>query len=110
MISGCFDRFVRVWDIQHKKVINWQQTAHFITALKITDCGKRLYVGLINGEVAIYDSSEETLSILKLVSCKNRRGKFSNGRKVTGIECISTNIAMITTNDSRIRFIDSRVT
>jgi hypothetical protein len=36
-------------------------------------------------------------------------GKFSNGRKVTGFEFLSSNIAMVTTNDSRIRFIDARV-
>jgi hypothetical protein len=46
---------------------------------------------------------------MKVVTCKNRRGKFSNGRKVTGIDFLSANIAMISTNDSRIRFVDARV-
>ena len=46
---------------------------------------------------------------MKSISCKNDRGKFSKGRKVTGIEFLSSTIAMVTTNDSRIRFIDSKV-
>jgi hypothetical protein len=47
---------------------------------------------------------------LKVVICRNRRGKFAKGRKVTSIDFITVNIAMITSNDSRIRFIDARVT
>lgn len=42
------------------------------------------------------------------ISCRNRRGKFSSGRKVTGIEFLNLNVAMVSTNDSRIRFIDIR--
>lgn len=37
---------------------------------------------------------------------KNSTGKFSDGRKVTGIEFIDDQVAMVTTNDSRVRFIN----
>lgn len=66
-------------------------------------------MGLINGEVLIYDSTKEKLNPLKSISCKNRRGKFANGRKVTGIDFMSSIIAMVTTNDSRIRFLNIKV-
>jgi hypothetical protein len=66
-------------------------------------------VGLVNGDVVIYDSTQEKMVPLKVVNCKNRRGKFAKGRKVTSIDFITVNIAMITSNDSRIRFIDARV-
>lgn len=75
--SGCFDKFVRVWNLKSKKVVDWQQTSSFITAIKFTSCGERLFVGLVNGEVVIYDSTEEKLKPLKVVFCKNKRGKFS---------------------------------
>ena len=77
--------------------------------MKFTSCGERLYVGLVNGDVVIYDSTQEKLTPMKVVVCKNRRGKFAKGKKVTSIDFISVNIAMITSNDSRIRFIDARV-
>lgn len=41
-----------------------------------------------------------------MICCRNGRGKFAKGRKVTGIEFLNVNFAMVTTNDSRIRFID----
>jgi WD40 repeat protein len=37
---------------------------------------------------------------------KNNNGKFSGGRKVTGIDFFNMNVAMVTTNDSRVRFIN----
>lgn len=66
-------------------------------------------MGLVNGECLIYDSTQEKLKPIKSVICKNRRGKFSNGRKVTGIEFLTSTVAMITTNDSRMRFINIKV-
>lgn len=99
---------MRVWCIKTKKVIDWVQTACEITALKYSNCGERLYVGLVNGDVLIFDSTQEKLTPVRTVVCKNKRGKFSKGRKVTSIDFLSLNIAMITTNDSRIRFIDAR--
>lgn len=35
--------------------------------------------------------------------CKNKSGKFSNGRKITNISFINCFAALITTNDNRIR-------
>ena len=92
-----------------KKVIDWHQTSCYITAIKFTSCGERLYVGLVNGDVVIYDSTQSKLKLLKVVECKNKRGRFSNGRKVTSIDFLNINVAMVTTNDSRIRFIDAKV-
>ncbi len=53
--------------------------------------------------------ASEKLTLMQVISCKNRRGKYANGRKVTGIEFLNTYVAMVSTNDSRIRFIDIRV-
>lgn len=38
--------------------------------------------------------------------CKNKSGKYSNGRKITDISFINCTLALITTNDNRIRMIN----
>ena len=40
------------------------------------------------------------------IDCKNRRGKFALGRKVSGIVFLSQNEVIITTNDSRLRLVN----
>ena len=37
------------------------------------------------------------------VDCRNRRGKFSAGRKVSGIAFLNKQEFLISTNDSRLR-------
>lgn len=73
--------------------------------------GHRLVAGLINGEVHVYDSEKEKLKFIHKIECRNRTGKFSKGRRVTGIEFMSPkqpNCLMVTTCDSRIRFVNIR--
>ena len=73
--------------------------------------GLRLVAGLMNGDVHVYDCSEDKLKHLTKIECRNKIGKYSKGAKVTGIEFFSSkmeNCAMITTNDSRIRFLNTK--
>jgi hypothetical protein len=56
-VSGCFDKIVRVWNVKNRKVIDWQQTSHYITALNQTANGERLCVGLVNGDIVLYDAN-----------------------------------------------------
>lgn len=48
----------------------------------------------------------EKLKFELQIDVKNGNGKFSSGRKVTGIDFLNHSIAMVTTNDSRVRFIN----
>ena len=48
----------------------------------------------------------EKLKLVQSIDVKNNNGKFSGGRKVTGIDFFNQTIAMVTTNDSRVRFIN----
>lgn len=48
----------------------------------------------------------EKLKLERSIDVKNNNGKFSGGRKVTGIDFFNLNICMITTNDSRVRFVN----
>ena len=44
--------------------------------------------------------------MFRRIDVKNQHGNYSDGRKVTGIDFLTGAIAMITTNDSRIRFVN----
>ena len=50
----------------------------------------------------------EQLKYDRQIEVKNNNGKFSGGCKVTGIEFFANNqnIVMVTTNDSRVRFVN----
>jgi len=43
------------------------------------------------------------------LECKNKYGKFSNGRKVTSIDFLNKNEVLIATNDSRLRIFNVNV-
>jgi WD40 repeat protein len=69
--SGCFDKLLRIWNIKQRKVVEWQQTPNYITALCFTpSTGDRLAVGLITGEILIYDLNQEKLKLLMQVNTK----------------------------------------
>jgi WD40 repeat protein len=61
-------------------------------------------VGFATGSCAVYSSDTlGRLNYITRIECKNRRGKFSKGRKVSGINFIGKNKILISTNDSRLR-------
>ena len=100
---------IRIWSTSTRRVIDFQQTPARTTALQYSKSGHRLIAGLENGEVHVYDSSEDKLRHLIRIECKNRAGRYSKGAKVTGIDFFANkleNFAMVTTNDSRIRFLN----
>ena len=90
--SGCFDKILRIWNIKLRKVVDWSETPEYITALGFTpDTGASLVVGLVNGDVLIYESNAEKLKLTKHVNTRSSRiTAFSKGgRKVTGIDFLN---------------------
>lgn len=57
--SGCFDKMIRIWNVNQRKVIDWQQTNNYITAMQINQSGDKLAVGLVDGVCLIYDYSKQ---------------------------------------------------
>jgi cAMP phosphodiesterase len=49
------------------------------------------------------------LNYISVINCKNRHGKYSKGRKVTGIHLVNNSVALITTADSRLRLLNLNV-
>ena len=55
VVSGCFDKMIRIWNVKQRKVIDWQQTHNYITAMQINNQGNKLVIGLVDGICLIYD-------------------------------------------------------
>ena len=114
-ISGCLDKIIRIWDIKKKKVLEYINLPDLITSIAYFPSGKQIAIGFHNGKVSLFDTLVmNTLKQPKLkydltIYCKNRFGKHSNGRKVTGLEFINNNEMLISTNDSRIRLFNIKV-
>jgi WD repeat-containing protein 44 len=68
-------------------------------------------VGLVNGICQVYEyfkgGQDYQVKHIQNINCKNRKGYFAKGTKVTSIVFFSgnelPNIVIVTTNDSRIR-------
>ena len=103
---SAFDSIVRVMSVSNKKVIEWKEIHDNTTSLSYSLDGERLLAGTLKGSVAVFDTTTPSMIQLDTIHCKNRRGKFSKGRKVTEIKFILNRRAVITTSDSRVREID----
>lgn len=104
-MTGCFDRKLRLWSLETGRVTIWQATSAMITAAAFSPDGKFAIAGLFDGTAILYVT--DGLRFRATLDCRNRRGPFRHGKKVTGIEfTTNSSHALITTNDSRIRMID----
>ena len=88
------------------KISDWTETSDVVTAVQFSTDGERLVSGNMRGEWTVYDTSKCKLLKLSTISCKNRKGLFSKGRKVISIIFTCIREALVTTADSRIRYID----
>ena len=104
-LSGSLDKKLRVWNIPESRVVDWAPTSQMITSVAFTPAGKMAVAGLYTGEVIFYQT--DGLKYFTQIECKNRRGKDSSGRKVTGLDFMyNGKKLLITTNDSRLRIYD----
>ena len=149
-ISGCFDRFIRIFTINDSIIFkdennidntslnyskatinvnfkfnsnnkgininnnilddenfnspNYFNINEIITSFSFFPDGKRIAIGTHNGRILVYRIFP-TISYSFSFVCRNRLGQFSSGTKVTSINFTDRNRALITTSDSRIRYI-----
>jgi len=105
-VTGSLDQSIRRWSIdQPDDCLEVIHTANDITALAYQPNGKRLIVGYKStGNFSVYQSDDiGRLNWSTKLDCKNQRGKFALGRKVSGICFLNQKEVIITTNDSRLR-------
>ena len=103
-VSGCLDHFIRIWTIGASQQPEYFNIKEKITAVAFFPGSDYLAIGAHNGKVIIYSISPK-ISFNCSFSCKNRVGKNALGKKVTNIEFVNRNSALVTTADSRIRLV-----
>lgn len=103
--TGSFDKNLRLWSIKHKRVVNWLDQKSIVSSVQFSTDGERLVSGNMHGLCSIFDTKNKLVN-LSTINCKNRKGFFSKGRKVVDIKFTCNREAIVTTADSRIRYID----
>ncbi|KAK9791592.1 hypothetical protein WJX73_008422 [Symbiochloris irregularis] len=106
-ISGSIDGKVRVWNIPEQKVQDWADVHEMVTAVAWSHNGEQAVVGSMKGKCRFYSCAPRThgLEYTGQIDVKNKRGKASKGRKITGMQYApgEAESLLITSNDSRIR-------
>mmetsp|Transcript_26532 Transcript_26532/g.32105 ORF Transcript_26532/g.32105 Transcript_26532/m.32105 type:complete len:561 (+) Transcript_26532:71-1753(+) len=87
LVTGGFDRKVRIWSIKTGEVKDWTQVPDIVSVMRFTPRGDFVVCGLIHGQVIFL--SAEGLRYYTQMACKNRRVSHKDGKKVTGLEFMS---------------------
>jgi WD40 repeat protein len=131
-ITGCLDKIVRIWNLENilnenksknniysnkfeKYKMKYFNIEEKITAIQFYPYGNKIAIGTHNGKITIFetrenlektDNNEDKYFYYKgSFTCRNRIGKNSFGKKITSIQFINKNEAVISSCDSRIRLI-----
>ena len=91
-------------DNSNNNLPNYFNIDQIITSVAFFPEGDKIAIGTHNGKILVYAIFPK-ISYLYNFVCRNRLGKYSSGKKITSIEFTDRNKALITTSDSRIRYI-----
>ncbi|KAJ3289210.1 WD repeat-containing protein 44 [Borealophlyctis nickersoniae] len=117
VLTGSLDSRIRVWNLQSKRVVNWNEApnSQFITAVCFTQDGTYCVAGTYAGDCVFYEF--DGLKYNTQISVKSSRGRNKKGRKITGIEVLPFHHGhgshgeerlVVTSNDSRVRLYNVR--
>ena len=104
-VSGCLDGAIMLWSLKQKKPLCAHKNNGKISSLCFSPDSHYLVVGLANvGICVLYEHMQGSdLNFKQRIDCRNRRGRYSSGRKVAGITFINNCEFIIATNDSSLR-------
>ena len=92
-MSGCLDGAIRLWSLKKKAPIDSDRTHsnQKISSICFSPDSRWLVVGLATvGMCVLYEHYEgQSLNYKSRIDCRNRRGRFSSGRKVAGISFLN---------------------
>ncbi|KAH9255745.1 hypothetical protein BASA81_006139 [Batrachochytrium salamandrivorans] len=112
LLTGCFDKQVRLWDVTTGACLQRVQTPTFITACKLNLTGDFAVVGLYTGHCVFYQltptfgGKSMGMRYFTQIECRNKTGLQKKGRKVTRIRFVNLGVQehmLVTTNESRCR-------
>jgi WD40 repeat protein len=104
-ISGSLDHFIRIFYINDNSKMEYFNIGEKVTTVNFFPSGNLISIGTHNGKIIIYDLIPK-ISYNCSFTVRNKLGKNSSGKKVTNIEFVNRNSALITTCDSRIRYVN----
>ena len=87
-----------------KNLIDYFNVAQKITAVSYFPDGSKIAIGTERGKIYIYNTFPK-ITYIRNFDCKNKLGRFRSGRKITNIEFFDKDSAIITTTDSRLRYV-----
>lgn len=103
-VTGSLDRFIRIWTIVKEAKPEYFNIKEKIISVSYFPSGESLAIGTHNGRVLIYDVIP-SIRYNCSFNCRNTMGTNSKGKKVTNIEFVNKSAALITTSDSRLRYV-----
>ena len=89
---------------EQKNLPNYFNINEIITSVAFFPEGNKIAIGTHNGKVLVYSIFPKICYLYNFV-CRNKLGQFSSGKKITSIEFTNKKNAIITTSDSRVRYI-----
>ena len=104
-ISGSLDHFIRIFNINDNLKMEYFNIEEKVTSVNFFPSGDLISIGTHNGKIIIYDLIPK-ISYNCSFTVRNKLGINSSGKKVTNIEFVNRNSALITTSDSRIRYVN----
>ncbi|GJN01314.1 hypothetical protein PR202_ga18571 [Eleusine coracana subsp. coracana] len=106
-ISGSLDEKVRIWNVQDRKIEDWNDLHEMVTAACYSPDAQVALVGTHKGSCHIFDTSENKLQYKNQIDLRIRKKK-SGQKKITGFQFApgSSSEVLITSADSRIRVVN----
>ena len=89
---------------QKSNLPNYFNIDEIITSVAFFPEGNKIAIGTHKGKILVYFIFPKISYAYSFV-CRNRLGKFSGGKKISSIDFTDRNKALITTADSRIRYV-----
>jgi len=89
---------------QKNDLPNYFNIDEIIISIAFFPEGNKIAIGTHNGKILVYIIFPKISYVYSFV-CRNKLGKFSSGRKIISIDFTDRNKALITTADSRIRYV-----
>jgi len=122
LLTGCFDKKLRFWDVAQSAVSQRVQCQSFITACRFNQSGDMAVAGLYTGHCVFYQMAPygygkaltAGMKYYTQIECRNKTGMQKKGRKVTSLRFITVReksgpdvhaqeYMLVTTNESRSR-------
>ncbi|KAM0889668.1 hypothetical protein ACQ4PT_027599 [Festuca glaucescens] len=106
-ISGSLDEKVRIWNVQDRKIEDWNDLHEMVTAACYSPDGQVAMVGSHKGSCHLFDTTEKKLQYKSQIDLRIRKKK-SGQKKITGFQFApgSSLEVLITSADSRIRVVN----